>query len=128
VRALGYIVASLVGRFEELERREVARIGEVLDFVESDGCLWARLAAHFGEELAGPCGRCTFCRTGARVHLPAATPPPPFPAAAELAELATIGEPRCVARLLCADAHFPSVLAAVEESTGSRATLAAPVR
>jgi ATP-dependent DNA helicase RecQ len=98
------LVDSLVARFEELERREVERLDAVIALIEGDGCLWARLAAHFGETLAAACGHCVACRTGAAIRLPPRTPPP-APAPSELAALrrehAVLAEPRPMARFLC---------------------------
>ena len=99
------IVDQLLGRFEALEEREVARLAEIVDFIEGDGCHWRRLAGHFGETLAAPCGRCTHCATGRRVSLLPATRADPLPSPAELAELRrrheVLGEPRVMARFLC---------------------------
>jgi ATP-dependent DNA helicase RecQ len=100
------LITSLVQRFETLETREVARLQEVVDFVEGDGCHTARLVGYFGDRLERPCGHCTFCRTGQRVHLEPAMPPAPFPSATEIQALRAespnaLAEPRSVARLLC---------------------------
>ncbi|HEX2569840.1 MAG TPA: ATP-dependent DNA helicase RecQ [Polyangia bacterium] len=100
------LIGSLVERFETLEAREVARLQEVVDFVEGDGCHTTRLVGYFGERLERPCGHCTFCLTGKRVRLEPATPPAPFPSAAEIRALRAespnaLAEPRSVARFLC---------------------------
>ncbi len=104
--SLDALTDELVVRFEDLERREVARLGDVLGFVEGDGCHWARLSAWFGEELPAPCGHCTVCRTGARVTLPPRGPAPAFPSRPEVdavrrAHGGALAEPRAVARFLC---------------------------
>jgi ATP-dependent DNA helicase RecQ len=57
----------------ELERREIERIGQVIDLASYDGCQVAYLAAHFGEKLPSPCGHCTWCLNG---HQPAKLLPP----------------------------------------------------
>ena len=57
----------------ELERREIERIGQVIDLASYDGCQVAYLAAHFGEKLPSPCGHCTWCMNG---HQPAKLLPP----------------------------------------------------
>ena len=48
----------------ELEKREVERIGQVIEFASYDGCQVAHLAAHFGEKLPRLCGHCTWCLNG----------------------------------------------------------------
>ena len=48
----------------ELERREVERIGQVIELGSHDGCQVAHLAAHFGEKLPRPCGHCAWCLNG----------------------------------------------------------------
>ena len=57
----------------ELERREIERIGQVIDLASYDGCQVAHLVAHFGEKLPSPCGHCTWCLNG---HQPAKLLPP----------------------------------------------------
>jgi len=47
--------------FRERERRDVERLGEVLDFAADRGCLVRRLLRYFGEELNADCGQCTSC-------------------------------------------------------------------
>ena len=64
----------------ELERREVERIGQVIELGSHDGCQVAHLAAHFGEKLPRPCGHCAWCLNG---HQPARLLP---------AELGTVDE------------------------------------
>jgi ATP-dependent DNA helicase RecQ len=100
------LITSLVQRFETLEEREIARLQEVVDFIEGDGCHTARLVGYFGDRLERPCGHCTFCRTGRRAHLKPAMPPASFPSAAEVRALRAespkaLAEPRSVARFLC---------------------------
>ncbi len=48
----------------ELEKREVERIGQVIDLASYDGCQVAHLAAHFGEILPRHCGHCAWCLNG----------------------------------------------------------------
>jgi ATP-dependent DNA helicase RecQ len=43
------------------EQRELARLDEVIDLIQRDGCQVAELCRHFGEVLPGPCGHCTWC-------------------------------------------------------------------
>jgi ATP-dependent DNA helicase RecQ len=99
------IVDHVLGRFEALEEREVARLAEIVDFIEGDGCHWRRLAGHFGETLAAPCGRCTHCATGRRVSLLPATRADPLPSPRSWPSCAggtrSSAEPRVMARFLC---------------------------
>lgn len=48
----------------ELEKREIERIGQVLELGSYDGCQVAHLAAHFGEKLRRLCGHCAWCLNG----------------------------------------------------------------
>ena len=46
------------------EAAEIGRLQQVLDLAGMDRCQTAALAAHFGEQLDGPCGHCSWCRSG----------------------------------------------------------------
>ena len=50
--------------YEKREAAEIARLRQVLDLAGHKGCQTAALAAHFGEQLDGPCGHCTWCLSG----------------------------------------------------------------
>jgi ATP-dependent DNA helicase RecQ len=63
-------VETLVLRFEHREQQEIARMQEVLALVTHAGCQTNALTSHFGEELAGPCGHCSFCLSGRAQVLP----------------------------------------------------------
>ena len=52
----------------ELERREIERIGQVIELGSHNGCQVTYLAAHFGEKLPRLCGHCAWCLNG---HQPA---------------------------------------------------------
>jgi ATP-dependent DNA helicase RecQ len=69
---LARIVAELSERFERREQQEVARVEEVLALVSLAGCQTSALTSHFGEQLAGPCGHCSFCVEGCAQVLPRA--------------------------------------------------------
>lgn len=58
VRALA---GSLFEQLAERERRDVARLNQVLDLAGLDGCQVARLCEHFGERRTQPCGHCAWC-------------------------------------------------------------------
>lgn len=70
---LDRIADTLFQNVLELERREIERIGQVIDLGSYDGCQVAHLAAHFGEKLPSPCGHCTWCLNG---HQPVKLLPP----------------------------------------------------
>ena len=48
----------------ELEKREIERIGQVIELGSHDGCQVAHLAAYFGEKLPRSCGHCAWCLNG----------------------------------------------------------------
>ncbi|HET9450458.1 MAG TPA: C-terminal helicase domain-containing protein, partial [Aggregicoccus sp.] len=103
------LVAGLLGRFEQRERQEISRIQQVLALVTHPGCQSNALVAHFGQQRGGPCGHCTFCRTGKAQVLPPARERPSLPAGLDEASLralvkshpGALGTPRQVARFLC---------------------------
>jgi ATP-dependent DNA helicase RecQ len=103
------LVAALMERFLHREGQEIARIGQVLELVEHDGCQTNALVGYFGENRPEPCGHCTFCVTGKPQRLPALETDPPLPAAWDAAAFAqlraahpdALGETRQSARFLC---------------------------
>ncbi|PYQ63095.1 MAG: hypothetical protein DMF53_11265 [Acidobacteria bacterium] len=71
---LDALASTLHQRTLERETREIARLDEVLTLAAHDGCQTAFLAAHFGEQLPGPCGHCSWCENGgqpAKLYPPA---------------------------------------------------------
>jgi ATP-dependent DNA helicase RecQ len=105
----GELAAELTRRFEAREVQEIARAAQVVALVEHDGCQTAFLVGHFGQELPGPCGHCTWCRTGERQLLPVPAAPHPIERAVDPAAIAelrdehpdALGAPRQLARFLC---------------------------
>ncbi len=103
------LIAALMERFLHREGQEIARIGQVLELVEHDGCQTNALVGYFGENRPSPCGHCTFCVTGKPQRLPARETHPPLPAgwdADAFAQLRAahpdaLGEARQSARFLC---------------------------
>jgi ATP-dependent DNA helicase RecQ len=63
---IGRLAQSLHDRMLTRETRELARLAQVLDLASHDGCQTSRLGEHFGEPLASPCGRCSWCLQGQR--------------------------------------------------------------
>ena len=47
----------------EKERRDRAKLQSVLDYGYARGCRQEWILRYFGEEDAGPCGRCDFCQS-----------------------------------------------------------------
>jgi ATP-dependent DNA helicase RecQ len=98
---------ELYGRLVERERREIARLEQVLELAGRDGCQTAMLAEHFGERLPGPCGHCSWCASRKPVALLPRREAPidehvwrrAMALAAEQREV--LGEPRALARFLC---------------------------
>lgn len=58
---LAKLAESLHARSVARERQEIARLGQVIEFVEQPGCQVASLCRHFGESRDEACGHCTRC-------------------------------------------------------------------
>ena len=58
---LAKLAESFHGRSVARERQEIARLGQVIEFVEQPGCQVASLCRHFGESRDEACGHCTRC-------------------------------------------------------------------
>ncbi len=103
------LVAALMERFLHREGQEIARIGQVLELVEHNGCQTNALVGYFGENRPEPCGHCTFCVVGKRQRLPALEANAPLPATWDADAFArlraahpeALGEIRQSARFLC---------------------------
>jgi ATP-dependent DNA helicase RecQ len=97
----------LVERLLQRETREVARVRQMLEFAQSDGCLTRRLLAYFGETMVGNCGHCGPCLGEPPRPVPAPTVRRPGPAERELVAglraegHASLASPRQLARFLC---------------------------
>ena len=102
------LAAELFRRFQRREEQEVRRVAQVAELVTHEGCQTNVLLRYFGEEPAGPCGHCTYCRTGTATAFPAPPPLPPVDRALDsdaFAELCrahpdALGHPRQQARFL----------------------------
>jgi ATP-dependent DNA helicase RecQ len=103
VAALGKeLHAKLVSR----ETRELERLQQILSLVGRPECIAAQLGRHFGEELATPCGRCSYCQTGQTVSVATASeqeiPEDLWQRAQEVRQqYDVLREPRDFARFLC---------------------------
>ncbi len=102
------LAGSLFEQLAERERREIARLKQVLELAGYDGCQVARLCEHFGERRSQPCGHCSWCLNNRRpiVLLPrreGSIGDDVWRKALELArkKSAVLGEPRALARFLC---------------------------
>jgi ATP-dependent DNA helicase RecQ len=102
------VADTLHRRTQEREAREIGRLNQVTEWAGHDGCQSSRLGAHFGEPLAEPCGRCSWCLNGR--HPAPLLPRPPALIDPEVwrqalalrrAHADVLGEPRALARLLC---------------------------
>ena len=65
-----------------LERARLVAEGRaelVISYAESRACRHGLVAAHFGEQLAGPCGACDVCAPSSETEPSSAAPPPPLP-------------------------------------------------
>ncbi len=103
---LDALAKDLHQRTLEREIREIARLDQVLTLAAHDGCQTAFLAAHFGEQLPGPCGHCSWCENGGQpAKLLPPTPVHLDEAALQRAtalrrEIPDLASPRALARFL----------------------------
>jgi ATP-dependent DNA helicase RecQ len=56
------LVQKMQNLFADRERRDVERLGQVIEFAQHRGCLVKWLLRYFGEEMAEDCGLCTSCK------------------------------------------------------------------
>ena len=56
------LVQKMQNLFADRERRDVERLGQVIEFAQHRGCLVKWLLHYFGEEMAQDCGLCTSCK------------------------------------------------------------------
>ncbi len=66
---LEQLAADLHAKTLEHERREIERLGLVLELAGRDGCQTAFLSEYFGETLDGDCGHCGWCMGGKPAQL-----------------------------------------------------------
>ncbi len=73
---LAALHTRLAARFQTREQNDIARLRQVVDFAEGEGCLTRRLVGYFGEILPGDCGHCAQCAgdPAAPIAPPASTP------------------------------------------------------
>jgi ATP-dependent DNA helicase RecQ len=120
---IGALCAELAATFAEHERRDIARIDDMLDYAASDTCLSGRLLRYFGETLTA-CGHCGICLGDPPARV-AKTPvrqsgvrvPAGFEALVDTF-LDALGRPRQQARFLCG-LSSPAV-SAIRELRGHR--------
>jgi len=73
-QSVAALTQMLVERFESQERSEIARLGEVVGYAESDRCRSEAILDYFGER-GEACGCCDVCEGAALPGpLPASTP------------------------------------------------------
>jgi ATP-dependent DNA helicase RecQ len=103
------VLGELRQRFDRREQQEIARVQEVLALVTLAGCQTNALTSHFGEELPGPCGHCSFCLAGQAQVLPPVARVPAIDRVVDRTSFRALvrdhpiplGEPRQQARFLC---------------------------
>jgi ATP-dependent DNA helicase RecQ len=100
------ISAELAARFLKREDQEIARLKQVVDLVEHDGCQVNALVGYFGEKRTKPCGHCTWCLTKQRQRIPPSSSPGVQLDAAEVLALykrcpREAQSPRQLAKILC---------------------------
>ncbi len=69
------IAADLISRFEKREGQEIARLKQVVDLIEFEGCQVNALVGYFGEDRSEPCGHCTWCLIKQRQRLSSPSSP-----------------------------------------------------
>jgi ATP-dependent DNA helicase RecQ len=102
------LAKALFERTIQREARDLARLHQVIELAEHDGCQASHLGAHFGEPLDDPCSHCSWC---ANRHTPLALPERRcaeiddgvWSTAVALAQRnpQVLSDPRVLARLLC---------------------------
>lgn len=103
---LDTLIESLANRFLDRERREIDRVGQIVQFFEQQHCLWCYLLDHFGEPHDA-CGHCSRCGGERPVPLPGGRFSSPDQATVNSAQrLQTqypqaLATPRQLARFLC---------------------------
>jgi ATP-dependent DNA helicase RecQ len=104
LRALAERYAEI---FQQRERADLDRLGQVLGIASHRGCLTGYLTKHFGETLTAPCGHCDRCRglpaTVIKRPRSRATTDDEWSIARDLVREthAELGTPRQLARFLC---------------------------
>ncbi len=65
---------ELFKRLEQREKDELKRLDQVFELSRAQSCMAGRLAEHFGERLAKPCGRCSHCLGEGSIEMPIGAP------------------------------------------------------
>jgi ATP-dependent DNA helicase RecQ len=101
------LARKLAARFQDAEKRDIARIRDVVDLASNRRCIVRRLLDYFGEDLGRDCGHCDRC-LGDQVHeMPTISRKAlPKRAHSEISQLrkeghAALSIPRQMARFLC---------------------------
>lgn len=55
------VIDDLCDRMQRREKRDLERLGDVVDQATAEGCQVSRLGAYFGEPLESGCGHCSRC-------------------------------------------------------------------
>lgn len=55
------VIDDLCDRMQRREKRDLERLGDVIDQATGDGCQVSRLGAYFGEPLESGCAHCSRC-------------------------------------------------------------------
>lgn len=55
------VIDDLCARMKRREKRDLERLGDVIDQATGEGCQVSRLGAYFGEPLEAGCGHCSRC-------------------------------------------------------------------
>ncbi|MGZ0174621.1 MAG: RecQ family ATP-dependent DNA helicase, partial [Planctomycetales bacterium] len=102
------VIDDLCDRMKRREKRDVERLGDVIDQATAEGCQVSRLGAYFGEPLATGCGHCSRCLEETPLSTEVTRPQPEM--AEEIWQRAeelrkqnreTLGSPSRLAKFLC---------------------------
>ena len=117
---LAELIDTLYHRTQQRETREIARLHEVLQLVEHDGCQVSSLGAHFAEPLPKPCGHCSWCLGGQK---PTVVPQRRVPPIAEDVWRQALAFRQKEAKLLADPRPFTRFLCGISSPALSRAKL-----
>jgi len=70
------VIDDLCDRMKRREKRDLERLGDVIDQATATGCQVSRLGAYFGEPLEHDCGHCSQCLADAPVTEDVSRPQP----------------------------------------------------
>ncbi|PCI50574.1 MAG: RecQ family ATP-dependent DNA helicase [Moraxellaceae bacterium] len=137
------LTEKMFSLFQAREARDINRLTQMCDWINTPDCHQHALLQYFGEALPTPCGQCSGCTQDASIHLQSRTPPQidtEIINKIQTEHFSTLSSPRKLTRFLCGissphttrsklnrdsnfgcmvDTPFASVLAACESMINS---------